>query len=164
MAYLQFSDGRTATADELAALAKQHRIAIEHRDVPSELAALLDQPLLDQTATARVLERFPPEPPYLSRDLIVLHPQRPDNAEIATKFDRWHRHQGDEVRYILDGAGVFSVIVDEEPADLHVGPGDYVNVPAGLEHNFRLGDAHRIKAIRYFSDPSGWVAEFTGRP
>jgi 1,2-dihydroxy-3-keto-5-methylthiopentene dioxygenase len=164
MAHLTFADGRKATADELASIAEDYRIVIAHRPVPGDLAALLAQPLLDDTATAHVLARFPAEPPYPSRDLIVLHPQRPDNAELAAKFARWHRHSGDEVRYILDGAGVFRVIVDQEPVELHVEPGDYVNVPAGLEHNFRLTKAQRIKAIRYLSDPSGWVAEFTERP
>jgi cupin superfamily acireductone dioxygenase involved in methionine salvage len=85
------------------------------------------------------------------------------NEDLATKFERWHRHGGDEVRHILDGAGVFGVIVDGKSADLHVGPGDFVAVPAGLEHNFRLTEARQIKAVRYFSDPAGWVAEFTGR-
>jgi 1,2-dihydroxy-3-keto-5-methylthiopentene dioxygenase len=163
MAYLQFADGRRATADELASIAEDYRIVVAHRPVPSALAPLLAQPLLDDGASAEILAHFPAEPPYPSRDLIVLHPQRPDNAELATKFERWHRHQGDEVRYILDGAGVFRVVVDEEPADLHVEPGDFINVPAGLEHNFRLTKAGRIKAIRYFSDKAGWVAEFTGR-
>jgi 1,2-dihydroxy-3-keto-5-methylthiopentene dioxygenase len=164
MAHLKFADGRQATADELTSIAQDYRIVIAHRPVPPDLVPLLDQPLLDDSASARILARFPAEPPYPSRDLIVLHPQRPDNAELATKFERWHRHRGDEVRYILDGSGVFRVVVDEEPAELHVEPGDYVNVPAGLEHNFRLTKAGRIKAIRYFSDPSGWVAEFTDRP
>jgi 1,2-dihydroxy-3-keto-5-methylthiopentene dioxygenase len=164
MAYLQFADGRRATADELAAIAQDYRIVITHRPVPSDLAPLLAQPLPDADASAQILARFPAEPPYPARDLIVLHPQQPDHEELATKFQRWHRHRGDEVRYILDGAGVFRVIVDEEPAELHVEPGDYINVPAGLEHNFRLTKAGRIKAIRYFSDPSGWLAEFTGRP
>ncbi len=163
MASLRFADGRVATADDLAAIAELHNIVVEHREVPGDLLSLLQQPLLDEAASARILARFPPQPPHPSRDLIVLHPQRPDNAELATRFERWHRHAGDEVRYILDGAGIFGVIVDGQAAELSVGPGDYVSVPAGLEHNFRLTGTARIKAIRYLSDPSGWVADFTDR-
>lgn len=163
MASLRFENGRPATPEEVGTLASAFGLVVEHRPVPDDLARVLARPLLDEQASAEVLERFPPKPPYPSRDLLVLHPQRPDNEELATKFERWHRHGGDEVRYILDGAGVFRIIIDGKTAELHVEPGDYVNVPAGVEHNFRLTDVRRIKAIRYFSDPSGWVAEFTGR-
>jgi 1,2-dihydroxy-3-keto-5-methylthiopentene dioxygenase len=163
MAILLFDDGREATADEIAALAKTHRIVVEHREVPPELEPTLHRHLLDDEAIAQVLAAIPARKEFPSRDLIVLHPDRADNDELATKFERWHRHGGDEVRHILDGVGVFGVIVDGQRADLHVGPGDFIVVPAGLEHNFRLGSAKRIKAVRYLSDPSGWVADFTDR-
>jgi 1,2-dihydroxy-3-keto-5-methylthiopentene dioxygenase len=163
MATLRFDDGSEATAADLAALARTHGIVVEHHAVPTELALLLEQPLLDDHATAEVLNRLPLRPEFPSRDLIVLHPHRPDNEQLATKFERWHRHGGDEVRHILDGAGVFGVIVDGRAAELEVRAGDFVAVPAGLEHNFRLTESRQIKAVRYFSDPAGWVAEFTGR-
>ncbi|MDR3467911.1 MAG: cupin domain-containing protein [Xanthobacteraceae bacterium] len=163
MASLVFADGREATDTEIAALADQLGLVVQHQPVPDDLAPHLEQALPDAAASADILDRFPPRPPYRSRDLIALHPQRPDNDELARKFERWHRHDGDEVRYILDGAGIFRILVAGGPADLHVGPGDFINVPSGLEHSFRLTEIQRIKAIRYFSDPSGWAAEFTGR-
>jgi 1,2-dihydroxy-3-keto-5-methylthiopentene dioxygenase len=163
MADLIFVDGRTATATELGVLAAQFGIIVDHRPVPADLLSLLARPLLDAEATERILDRFPPQPPYPSRDIIVLHPARPDNADLATRFERWHRHDGDEVRYILDGRGIFRLLLDNEVADLNVGPGDFIRVPGGLEHSFHLDESQRIKAIRYLGDPSGWVAVFTGR-
>jgi len=163
MASLVFAGGRTATTAEFVAHSERLGLVVQHLPVPGDLAPILEQALPDAAASAQILERFPPRPPYRSRDLIALHPQRADNTELARRSERWHRHDGDEVRYILDGAGTFRILVADEPADLHVGPGDFINVPSGLEHSFRLTESQRIKAIRYFSDPSGWVAEFTGR-
>ncbi|MCG6203439.1 cupin domain-containing protein [Rhodopseudomonas sp. HC1] len=163
MATLLFDDGRKATADDIALLARTHRIVVEHQPIPAGLESLLHQPLLDRHAEEQLLSAVPPRPEFPARDLIVLHPDRPDNEELATKFESWHRHGGDEIRHILDGAGVFGVIVDGQRAALHVGPGDFIVVPAGLEHNFRLTSTRRIKALRYLSDAAGWAAEFTGR-
>ncbi|MBI5132700.1 MAG: cupin domain-containing protein [Rhodopseudomonas palustris] len=163
MATLLFDDGREATPDDLARLARTHHIVVEHHPVPAELESLLQQPLLDRHAEEQLLSAIPPRPEFPARDLIVLHPDRPDNKQLATKFESWHRHGGDEIRHILDGAGIFGVIVDERRAELHVAPGDFIVVPAGLEHNFRLTSTRRIKALRYLSDAGGWAAEFTGR-
>lgn len=163
MARLVFDDGREATAAEVAALATTHGVVVEHRDVPSALAPLLHRPLLGEEEIVEVLKTVPHRKEFPARDLIVLHPERSDNEQLATRFEAWHRHGGDEIRHILDGAGVFGVIIDGRRAELYVGPGDFVVVPAGLEHNFRLSDERRIKALRYLSDPSGWVAEFTDR-
>jgi 1,2-dihydroxy-3-keto-5-methylthiopentene dioxygenase len=163
MATLIFDDGREATADDIALLARAHRVFVDHLAVPAELGPLLQQPLLDAEAEKQVLAAVPERPEFAARDLIVLHPDRRDNEQLATKFESWHRHSGDEIRHILDGAGIFGVIFDGNRADLHVGPGDFIVVPAGLEHNFRLTSTRRIKALRYLSDLAGWTADFTGR-
>ena len=155
MASLVFAGGRTATTAEFVAHSERLGLVVQHLPVPGDLAPFLEQALPDTAASAQILERFPPRPLYRSRDLIVLHPQRADNAELARRFERWHRHEGEEVRYILDGAGAFRILVEDDPADLHVGTGDFINVPSGLEHSFRLAESQRIKAIRCFSDPSG---------
>lgn len=163
MASLVLADGREATAGEVAALSERLGLVLEHHPVPTDLAPLLSRPLLDADDTAQVLDRFGPRAPYPSRDLLVLHPERADNAALAGKFARWHTHSGDEVRYILDGDGIFRIVTGEQAVQLRVSAGDFIAVPARVEHSFELGEAQRIKAIRYFSDPAGWVAEFTGR-
>jgi 1,2-dihydroxy-3-keto-5-methylthiopentene dioxygenase len=37
-------------------------------------------------------------------------------------------------------------------------------VPAGTRHWFDMGPAPRFTAIRLFTTPAGWVANFTGTP
>lgn len=100
---------------------------------------------------------------YQSRDLIVLHPNIPNLDDLLTKFDRIHTHANDEVRYILDGTGVFGFVrPDGSQVELTVEAEEYINVPAGTEHWFYLTPQRRIKAIRYFTDTEGWVPQYTG--
>jgi len=42
--------------------------------------------------------------------------------------------------------------------------GDYLRVPAGVEHRFTLTAVRRIKALRLFADTAGWAAHYTQRP
>lgn len=97
-----------------------------------------------------------------TRDLIVLHPDVPNLDELLAKFDRIHTHAEDEVRYILDGAGVFGFVrPDGSQVELTVEAADYINVPAGTEHWFYLTPQRRIKAIRYFTGTAGYRNPFS---
>lgn len=99
---------------------------------------------------------------YQSRDLIVLHPEVPNLEALLSKFDQTHTHADDEVRYIIDGEGVFGFVrPDGSQVELTVQAEDYINVPAGTEHWFYLTPARRIKAIRYFISTEGWVPQYT---
>ena len=40
--------------------------------------------------------------------------------------------------------------------------GDWIRVPAGTKHWFDMGPRPRFTAIRFFDNPEGWVANFTG--
>jgi 1,2-dihydroxy-3-keto-5-methylthiopentene dioxygenase len=46
--------------------------------------------------------------------------------------------------------------------DAHCVQGDLLSVPAGTQHWFDAGDKPYFTALRVFTDPAGWVAEFTG--
>ncbi|HIK28717.1 MAG: cupin domain-containing protein [Oscillatoriaceae bacterium SKW80] len=100
---------------------------------------------------------------YQSRDIIILHPATPNLDVMLAKFQSCHTHADDEVRYIIDGEGVFGFVrPDGSQIELTVQPEEYINVPAGTEHWFHLTAARRIKAIRYFSGTEGWVPQYTG--
>lgn len=99
---------------------------------------------------------------YQTRDLIVLHPDVPNLDALLAKFDRIHTHAEDEVRYILDGAGVFGFVrLDGSQVELTVAAADYISVPAGTDHWFYLTPQRRIKAIRYFTGTAGWTPQYT---
>ncbi|WP_404785555.1 1,2-dihydroxy-3-keto-5-methylthiopentene dioxygenase [Altericista sp. CCNU0014] len=128
---------------------------------------LLAQPSLDE-AQKEVLLRsldhyFESLENYQSRDAIVLNPETPNLDGLLEKFSRPHIHADDEVRYIVDGEGVFGFVCpDGTQMELTVQPEEYINVLAGTEHWFHLTPLRRIKAIRYFIDTSGWTPEYTG--
>ena len=42
--------------------------------------------------------------------------------------------------------------------------GDLISVPAGTRHWFDMGPTPHFTAIRLFTTPAGWVANFTGIP
>lgn len=146
----------------------------EHRPLAPEpgLAALLDQPRLNAGGKATVVQAVGAlvvdeclAHGYHSMDLVVLHPGTPGLDEVLERFDKPHTHADDEVRYILDGEGLFGFFdARGEERVLRVGPGDYLRIPAGVEHRFTLTAARRIKALRLFADTAGWVAQYTQRP
>lgn len=146
----------------------------QHRPLQPEpgLAALLAEPALDEGGKATVVQALGAElvdvcltHGYQSMDLVVLHPGTPSLDQVLARFDRPHIHADDEVRYIVDGAGLFGFFdaLGREHT-VRVGPGDYLRVPAGAEHRFTLTHARRIKALRLFTDTAGWVAQYTQRP
>lgn len=145
----------------------------EYRPLQAEpgLAALLAQPALDEGAKATVVQALGAElvdvclaHGYQSMDLVVLHPGTPGLDEALACFDRPHTHADDEVRYIVDGAGLFGFFdAAGNEHTVRVGPGDYLRVPAGAEHRFTLTAQRRIKAVRLFTDAAGWLAQYTGR-
>lgn len=99
---------------------------------------------------------------YQERDLIVLHPDTPNLDQLLAKFNRVHTHADDEVRYIIDGEGVFGFVrPDGSQVELTIQPEEYINVPAKAEHWFHLTSTRRVKAVRYFSNTEGWVPEYT---
>jgi 1,2-dihydroxy-3-keto-5-methylthiopentene dioxygenase len=102
---------------------------------------------------------------YQTRDLIVLNAQIPNLEALLAKFEQAHTHGDDEVRYIIDGEGVFGfTLPDGSQVELTVQSEDYINVPANTEHWFHLTPSQTIKAIRYFTSTEGWVPNYTGTP
>lgn len=111
----------------------------------------------------RYFERLRDSHGYQSRDLVVLSPETPGLDDLLSAFLRIHLHEDDEVRYILDGEGVFGfVLPDGEQVELLVQPGDFIRVPRNAEHWFHLTNSRRIKAVRYFTSTAGWVPVYTG--
>ena len=87
----------------------------------------------------------------------------PKQAAMLDRFNKEHTHTEDEVRFILQGSGVFHV----HPHDTHsapsavfaieVGGGDMISLPLGTRHWFDLCSDRRIRAIRLFQDMTGWT-------
>lgn len=172
MAKLRFEDGREITdLDTIVGALAPLGLELSSQSVGEapELLALLDKPALDGDEKATVLSRVDPDATlggpdgWQARDLVTLHPETPRIDELLATFAQCHTHSDDEIRYIIDGAGVFGVVLpDGGQVELTVDAPEYIRVPAGTEHWFRLTSAKRCKAIRYFSEAPKWEADFTG--
>jgi 1,2-dihydroxy-3-keto-5-methylthiopentene dioxygenase len=99
---------------------------------------------------------------YVTADVIDVFPDTPGLDAMLNRFNSEHWHDEDEVRFIVDGRGVFHVHPSGEPVfAVEVGPGDLIRVPRGTHHWFDLCNDRRIRAIRLFQDPAGWAPHYT---
>ena len=99
-----------------------------------------------------------------SADVIKLTPDNPNAAALRQKFLAEHIHTEDEVRFFVHGSGNFIMHVNGRVYDAHCVQGDLISVPANTRHWFDAGEAPFFTALRVFTDPSGWVAQYTDAP
>lgn len=99
---------------------------------------------------------------YQSCDVIRMAPDHPDRRALRTKFLSEHTHGEDEVRFFVDGAGLFTLRSGGRGFNMLCERDDLIRVPAGIRHWFDMGESPRFTAIRLFTSPDGWVAHFTG--
>lgn len=96
---------------------------------------------------------------YTTSDLVVLSDATPNLDKLLVAFRGEHHHTDDEVRFCVDGHGIFSIRGTEQKwFDVEMDPGDLISVPAYTRHYFSLADDRKIKAIRLFITPAGWEA------
>ena len=99
---------------------------------------------------------------YITADVLNVFPDTPGLDAMLNRFNSEHWHAEDEVRFIIEGRGVFHVHPANGPVfAIEVGPGDLIRVPAGTHHWFDLCADRRIRAIRLFRDPAGWAPNYT---
>ncbi len=95
---------------------------------------------------------------YVTQDIVVLSSKTPNLDAILEKFRREHHHTDDEVRFVVDGSGIFTIRKNDLIFDVTVQAGDLLAVAAYTRHWFDLTPERKIKCIRIFKDPAGWVA------
>lgn len=107
---------------------------------------------------SRLNERFG----FRSADVIAIRPDHPQRAELRAKFLNEHTHGDFEVRFFVQGRGLFYLHQGGRVCLMLCEAGDLLSVPPGTTHWFDMGTAPDLKAIRLFTTPEGWVASFTG--
>ncbi len=147
----------------------------------SEIASLLgdagvllerweaNQPLPDNAAQEEVLNAYKESIDKLnlkygfqSMDVVALTPDNPKREEFRNMFLAEHIHKDFEIRFFVDGRGLFYLHLDDKVYMILCEKGDLISVPANTTHWFDMGKAPDFKAIRLFTTNEGWVAEFTG--
>ena len=99
---------------------------------------------------------------FQSVDVVSLNPDHPDKAAFRQKFLAEHTHADFEVRFFVEGSGLFYLHVDGKVYTLLCEKGDLISVPANTTHWFDMGTKPYFKCIRFFTTPDGWVGNFTG--
>src|SRR5215510_7150756 len=146
-----------AIADYLAGIGVDYEIWEPSASVAADAPA---EEILAAYSTE--IEKLKESGGYVTADVIDVKPQTPGLDEMLAKFNREHWHDDDEVRFIVEGRGLFHLHPQNGPVvGVEVEAGDLIRVPAGFLHLFNLCADRRIRAIRLFKDPAGWTPHYT---
>jgi 1,2-dihydroxy-3-keto-5-methylthiopentene dioxygenase len=108
------------------------------------------------------IDRLVAENGFKTVDVVSIAPDNPNRETMRAKFLDEHYHKEDEVRFFVAGAGLFTLHVDGKVYEIRCEQGDLIGVPDGTKHWFDMGEAPYFIAIRFFTEPDGWVGYFTG--
>lgn len=129
------------------------------------------QPLTADSSQEQVIAAYQSEVDRLmakygfqSVDVISLAPDHPDREALRNKFLSEHTHSDFEVRFFVEGRGLFYIHANEKVYGLMCEAGDLISVPDNTPHWFDMGESPNFKCIRLFTTPEGWVAEYTDNP
>jgi 1,2-dihydroxy-3-keto-5-methylthiopentene dioxygenase len=99
---------------------------------------------------------------FQSDDVISVKADHPDRVALRARFLREHTHGDFEVRFFVEGRGLFFLHPDDHVYAVLCERGDLISVPANIKHWFDMGEYPDLKCIRLFTTPEGWVADYTG--
>jgi len=103
------------------------------------------------------IDRIKAEQGYVEEDVVELSTETPNLDDICAKFDKEHTHSADEVRFVLEGSGIFDIRdQNDEWIRVMVAQDDLIIIPKDRNHRFMLTDSRHIRCGRLFQDNTGW--------
>jgi 1,2-dihydroxy-3-keto-5-methylthiopentene dioxygenase len=162
MALVRIPDENREITDreEIATYLGSIGIDYEHWSLDRDLGGLDPEQIL--AAYEPEIERLKAGGGYSTADVIDLRPDTPKLDDMLGRFSVEHWHDEDEVRFIVEGRGLFHIHTGEDVVcAIEVERGDLIRVPRGTQHWFDLCGDRRIVAIRLFQDMSGWTPHYT---
>ena len=152
-----------ATADRVEIGAELAKIGVQLEQwVPAHPVQPGDPPEAIMTAYKADIDRLVEANGFKSVDVVSIAPDHPDRAAIRSKFLDEHFHKEDEVRFFVAGSGLFTLHVGTSVYEIECVKDDLIAVPDGATHWFDMGEYPNFVAIRFFTEPDGWVGHFTG--
>jgi len=151
---------RLDSVAEIGAFLARYGISYEQWELTARVdpAASSDEIL---AAYAAEIERLKQAGGYVTADVIDVKPDTPGLDAMLDKFNKEHRHSEDEVRFIVQGRGIFHIHADDDRVfSIQLDAGDWINVPRGMRHWFDLCEDRTIRAIRLFQDKTGWTPHY----
>lgn len=146
---------------QIARILNELGIQFEQWDTPAALSTDADT---DEVLAAyhESIEQLRKRYPIQSVDVVALRPDNPKKEEFRQKFLAEHTHSDFEIRFFVDGSGLFYLHINNQVYLLLCEKGDLVSVPANTTHWFDMGAEPNFKCIRLFTTKNGWVGDFTG--
>lgn len=154
---LLVADTPDAIARELQAIG----VAFEQWNAAQPVRAG-DAPEAIMAAYRADIDRLVAERGFRTVDVVSIAPDNPNRDTMRAKFLDEHFHKEDEVRFFVAGSGLFTLHVDHKVYEVRCEAGDLIAVPDGMTHWFDMGPEPSFVAIRFFTEPDGWVGHFTG--
>ncbi len=151
----------TTKGEEIAAELNKIGVRFERWETQSILPADADDDAVMQ-AYDHDIKRLQNENGYQSVDVIRLSADHPQKDALRNKFLSEHTHSEDEVRFFVEGAGIFYLRVNDQVYMTLCERGDLISVPEGTKHWFDMGANPHLTCIRLFTRKEGWIADFTG--
>jgi 1,2-dihydroxy-3-keto-5-methylthiopentene dioxygenase len=99
---------------------------------------------------------------FHSIDVISVSSDHPQKKELRDKFLSEHTHDDFEVRFFVEGRGIFYMHSHGKVYTVLCEQGDLISIPAQTKHWFDMGERPNFKAIRLFTTQEGWIAQYTG--
>ena len=121
-----------------------------------------DSPELIMDAYHADIDRLVADNGFNSVDVVSIAPDNPQREVMRAKFLDEHTHKEGEVRFFVDGSGLFSLHVGGKVYEVLCEKGDLISVPDNTTHWFDMGPKPEFVAIRFFTNPDGWIGDFTG--
>ncbi|MDH5528195.1 MAG: cupin [Nitrospirota bacterium] len=128
-----------------------------------------DRPLTNDASQETILAAYRPQVERLkaqygfqSADVISVAPDNPKKDDLRAMFLKEHTHSDHEVRFFVEGRGLFFLHPNDTVYGILCEAGDLLTVPADTRHWFDLGSMPDLKCIRLFTTQEGWVANYTG--
>jgi 1,2-dihydroxy-3-keto-5-methylthiopentene dioxygenase len=149
------------TPVEIQAELARRGICFEQWPAVEELPSEADQAWILK-AYANDIARVKSYGDYATVDAIRMTPDHPERGALRSKFLAEHIHAEDEVRFFVEGRGLFCLHIGAEVLLTLCERGDLIRVPAGTKHWFDMGSEPAFCAVRWFNNTVGWVATFTG--
>ncbi|SDW51785.1 1,2-dihydroxy-3-keto-5-methylthiopentene dioxygenase [Marinobacter mobilis] len=150
----------TSDAAEIQRLLAEQGIRFEQWPTRAFAANASAEEILE--AYADDVARLKAECGFQTADVVSLTPDHPDKLAFRQKFLDEHTHAEDEVRFFVRGQGLFYLHLGESVYAVLCQQNDLISVPDGTRHWFDMGPEPEFTCIRLFSNPEGWVAQFTG--
>lgn len=151
---------KTQHADISAAL-NQAGIRFEQWNAPHAIAdAASTEEII--AAYQHQIDQFKQEGGFQSVDVIHMTPNHPQKEVLRQKFLQEHIHSEDEIRFFVKGSGLFYMHIADQVYAVRCEQNDLISVPTGIKHWFDAGLEPQFTAIRFFTTPDGWVAQYTG--